>query len=144
MLTRVGTWNNPCRGSRRLRNTPPDLVAVFGDGGRMRTREPDQGRGVHQPHWRETKNAAFHRMQSRSFDEDPQAELPDCFCNQAYVEKLVNGLKCLKNAVLSERADVEPLPATGGETVAAGASTIPAVASDDGVSHVPQFVGWQR
>jgi hypothetical protein len=30
----------------------------------MRTREPDQGRGVHQPHWRETKNAAFHRMQS--------------------------------------------------------------------------------
>jgi hypothetical protein len=104
---------------------PPDLVAVFGDGGRMRTREPDQGRGVHQPHWRETKNAAFHRMQSRSFDEDPQAELPDCFCNQAYVEKLVNGLKCLKNAVLPERADVEPLPATGGETVAAALQQSP-------------------
>ena len=98
---------------------PPDLAAVFGDGGRMRTREPDRGQGVHQPHWRETKNAGFHRMQSRSFAEDPQGELPDCFCSQAYVEKLVNGLKCLKNEVFQEGADVEPLPARGGETVAA-------------------------
>ena len=97
----------------------PDLAAVFGDGGRMRTREPDRGQGVHQPHWRETKNAGFHRMQSRSFAEDPQGELPDCFCSQAYVEKLVNGLKCLKNEVFQEGADVEPLPARGGETVAA-------------------------
>ena len=70
---------------------PPDLAAVFFDGGRMRTRAPDQGRGVHQPHWRETKNAGFHRMKSQSFSEDPQAELPDCFRNEAYVEKLVKG-----------------------------------------------------
>jgi hypothetical protein len=98
---------------------PLDLAAVFGDGGRMRTREPDRGRGVHQPHWRETKNAAFHRMQSRSFDEDPQVELPDCFRNQAYVEKLVNGLKCLKNENFQEGTDVEPLLAVGGETLAA-------------------------
>ena len=74
----------------------PDLAAVFFDGGRMRTREPDQGRGVHQPHWRETKNAGFHRMESQSFSEDPQPELPDCFRNEAYVEKLVKGLKNLK------------------------------------------------
>jgi hypothetical protein len=71
---------------------PLDLAAVFGDGGRMRTRTPDHGSGVHLPHWRETKNASFHRMQSQSFDEDPQAALPDCFCNAAYVEKLVKGL----------------------------------------------------
>ena len=58
---------------------PVDLAAVFGDGGRIRTRAPDQGSGVHQPHWRETKNAGFHRMRSQSFDEDPQPELPDCF-----------------------------------------------------------------
>lgn len=63
----------------------PDLAAVFFDGGRMHTREPDQGRGVHQPHWRETKNAAFHRMKSETFAEDPQPELPDCFRNEAYV-----------------------------------------------------------
>jgi hypothetical protein len=98
--------------------TPPDLAAVFGDGGRMRTREPDQGRGVHQPHWRETKNAAFHRMQSHSFEEDPQAELPDCFRNQAYVEKLVNGLKCLKNETFQVASD-------GGAASAADDATAP-------------------
>jgi len=36
-------------------------------------------------------------MRSQTFDEDPQPELPECFRNQAYVEKLVNGLKSLKN-----------------------------------------------
>ena len=42
----------------------PDLAAVFCDGGRMRTRCENRGVGVHEPHWRETKNAGFHRMQS--------------------------------------------------------------------------------
>jgi len=103
-----------------------DLAAVFCDGGRMRTREPDRGRGVHGPHWRETKNAAFHRMQSRSFDEDPQPELPDCFRNQAYVEKLVKGLKCLKNDGFQEDSEAEPSPAVSGETVGAPARQLAA------------------
>ena len=71
----------------------PPLAAVFCDGGRMRTRTAGGGHGIHQPHWRETKNAAFHRMHSESYDHDPQPDLPDCFRNQAYVEKLVLGLK---------------------------------------------------
>lgn len=75
----------------------PDLAAVFCDGGRMRTRREDLGVGVHEPHWRETKNAGFHRMKSQTFDEDPHPELPECFRNQKYVEKMVNGLKSLKN-----------------------------------------------
>lgn len=74
----------------------PSLAAVFCDGGRMRTRTAGSGHGIYQPHWRETKNAAFHRMQSESYDHDPQAHLPDCFRNQAYVEKLVLGLKKAK------------------------------------------------
>lgn len=85
----------------------PDLAAVFFDGGRMRTREPDQGRGVHQPHWRETKNAGFHRMKSQTFSEDPQPELPDCFRNEAYVEKLVKGLKNLKKEGREEEPEAE-------------------------------------
>ena len=89
-------------------DAPPDLAAVFFDGGRMRTRELDQGRGVHQPHWRETKNAAFHRMKSEAFLEDPQPELPDCFRNEAYVEKLVNGLKSLKKEGREEELETEP------------------------------------
>jgi hypothetical protein len=70
-----------------------DLAAVFVDGGRMRTRTPGQGRGVHDPHWRESKNAAFYHMKSQTFEEDPQADLPACFRDQAYVAKLVKGLK---------------------------------------------------
>lgn len=75
---------------------PVALAAVFCDGGRMRTRAEGGGHGIHQPHWRETKNAAFHRMQSATFDADPQPQLPNCFRNQAYVEKLVLGLKKAK------------------------------------------------
>jgi len=96
----------------------PQLAAVFCDGGRMRTRQEDQGPGVHQPHWREPKNAGFHRMESGEFAEDPQPELPECFRNQAYVEKLVKGLKNLKkegrDEVLAEASPAldaaEPLP----------------------------------
>ncbi|NLY00737.1 MAG: hypothetical protein GXY83_31975 [Rhodopirellula sp.] len=40
-------------------------------------------------------------MKSQSFSEDPQAELPDCFRNEAHVEKLVKGLKNLKKGLLS-------------------------------------------
>ena len=84
---------------------PLDLVAVFTDGGRMRTRTPDCGSGIHSPHWRETKNAAFHEMQSQSFDDDPQVELPDCFRNAAYVEKLVKGLKNMRKDGREEEED---------------------------------------
>jgi len=83
---------------RRARavDVPPDLAAVFFDGGRMRTRQMHQGPGVHEAGWRETKNAAFHRMRSSSFDEDPQGELPESFRNEVHVKKLVGGLKNLK------------------------------------------------
>lgn len=86
---------------------PIDLAAVFFDGGRMRTRQPERGPGVHDPHWRETKNAAFHRMRSDSFEDDPQPDLPDCFRNQAYVEKLVKGLKKSKKEGREEEVTPE-------------------------------------
>lgn len=87
---------------------PVDLAVVFFDGGRMRTRHEGQGVGVHEPHWRETKNAGFHRMQSESFDADPQPDLPDCFRNQSYVEKLVKGLKNLKKEGREDPVTTEP------------------------------------
>lgn len=105
--------NEPLPRESTAVEAPPDLAAVFFDGGRMRTREPEQGRGVHQPHWRETKNAGFHRMKSETSFADPQPELPDCFCNEAYVEKLVKGLKSLKNAGREEELEVQqPSPAS--------------------------------
>jgi len=100
----------------------PPLAAVFCDGGRMRTRAEGGGHGVHQPHWRENKNAAFHRMQSESREVDPQPDLPACFRNQAYVEKLVLGLKKAKQAhqelVLSPSPGEPPAPAPPAEAPA--------------------------
>ena len=42
-----------------------------------------------------------------------QVDLPDCFRNQAYVEKLVKGLKCLRNEGFQENADAEQSLAAG-------------------------------
>lgn len=97
-LPRVATQAEP----------PMQLAGVFLDGGRMRTRAAQGAHGVHEPHWRETKNAAFHRMQSQSHEVDPQATLPECFRNQAYVEKLVLGLKKAKNPQSELMLTAEP------------------------------------
>ncbi len=56
-------------------------------------------------------------MKSQSFSEDPQAELPDCFRNEAYVEKLVKGLKNLKKEGREEELEAEP-PAPPGRASA--------------------------
>jgi hypothetical protein len=45
--------------------TPIPLACVSVDGGRMQTRDEGGGRGVHNPHWRETKNAVLIRMGPR-------------------------------------------------------------------------------
>jgi len=106
--TRTARYVNQPLPRQATQATPAvDLAAVFLDGGRMRTREENQGPGVHHPHWRETKNAGFHRMQSQSCEEDPQSDLPECFRNEAYVEKLVKGLKNLKKEGREEDPDPE-------------------------------------
>jgi len=52
---------------------PPELAVVECDGGRLRTREPGHGPGVHRSGegWREDKNACLIRAQRRVFTEDP-------------------------------------------------------------------------
>jgi hypothetical protein len=69
---------------------PPDLAVVECDGGRIRTREPGQGPGVHleTEGWRETKNACLIRAQRQTFVEDPQSEPPECFSNPRHVAKI--------------------------------------------------------
>jgi hypothetical protein len=70
--------------------TPPDLAVVECDGGRIRTREPGHGPGVHRTTegWRETKNACLIRAKRKTFDDDPQPEPPDCFCDPKHVAKI--------------------------------------------------------
>ncbi|MCL6503318.1 MAG: hypothetical protein K6T86_11575 [Pirellulales bacterium] len=74
---------------------PPQLAVVECDGGRVRTREPGQGPGVHlvAEGWRETKNAVLIRATRQVFAEDPQPEPPACFCDAQHVAKIVGGEK---------------------------------------------------
>jgi hypothetical protein len=67
---------------------PPELAVVEADGGRIRTRKPGQGRGVHGEAWRETKNANLLRMTQQTFAEDPEPELPRAFTDPRRVAKL--------------------------------------------------------
>lgn len=63
----------------------PEVAVASCDGGRIRTREPDQGRGVTlsgETGWRETKNASLERMSlndSHAPGVDPCPELPTSF-----------------------------------------------------------------
>ena len=63
----------------------PEVAVVSCDGGRIRTREPDHGRGVWlstAAGWRETKNASLERMSlhdDQASDKDPCPQLPTSF-----------------------------------------------------------------
>jgi hypothetical protein len=69
----------PLMASPRPANPPVPLAAVMIDGGRMQTRQPDHGPGVHEPAWRETKTAILLRMTHTPSPVDPQPGLPSCF-----------------------------------------------------------------
>jgi len=76
-----------------LPETPISLATVSIDGGRMQTRLDGGGAGVHDPHWRETKNALFLRMNGVSFQEDPHPELPQCFVDRHGMKTLLPGVE---------------------------------------------------
>jgi hypothetical protein len=70
--------------------SPPTLAVVECDGGRIRTREPGHGPGVHRTAegWRETKNACLIRAHRTLSQEDPEPGPPDCFCDPRHVAKI--------------------------------------------------------
>lgn len=70
--------------------SPPELAVVECDGGRIRTREPGHGPGVHLDGkgWNETKNACLIRATRKTFTDDPQPEPPDCFVDPGHVAKI--------------------------------------------------------
>jgi hypothetical protein len=71
----------------------PQAVVVSCDGGRIRTREPGQGRGVRpsgENGWRETKNASLERvtLSEPGGNGDPCPDLPTTFRTAARVAKI--------------------------------------------------------
>jgi hypothetical protein len=67
---------------------PPSMAVVECDGGRIHTRAPGNGPGVHlsgESGWRETKNACLVNAIGQSFENDPQPEPPRCFLDPKHV-----------------------------------------------------------
>jgi hypothetical protein len=83
----------------------PDVAVVSCDGGRIHTREPGHGPGVHGARWRETKNASFEKMTSPAVsDQDPCESLPETFRRVAHVAKIA------EKAAFSVDCVAEPRP----------------------------------
>lgn len=72
---------------------PVAIACVEVDGGRIRTRAPEQGRGVHEHAWKETKVAALWRMEGPTFDHDPHPEPPRCFLDPQHVPQMTREIK---------------------------------------------------
>ena len=89
-------------------NPPIELAAVMIDGGRIQVRQPDQGPGVHEPAWRETKTAVLLRMKRQVSDVDPQPELPACFA--APLGSAVELPSASESAIPAEKPDWRPVP----------------------------------
>ena len=86
--------------------TPIALACVSVDGGRMQTRLDGGGLGVHDPHWRETKNALFLRMNGVSFEKDPHPELPACFHDRRRMKKLLPGVEPVEDGLMENPQEV--------------------------------------
>ena len=72
--------------------TRPALAVVGVDGGRLQIRSEGDGPGAHDSSWREDKISMLATAAITSFDSDPEPDLPDCFRDREYVEKLVRGI----------------------------------------------------
>lgn len=90
----------------------PQLACIETDGGRIQTRTPGQGTGVHAPHWRENKNAGFYRMATKTFTEDPCTNLPSCFSSRKNMSQLLSGIPelALEQEPENERPDLSWRP----------------------------------
>ncbi|MEM9368412.1 MAG: hypothetical protein AAGD07_20655 [Planctomycetota bacterium] len=99
----------PITAERNVAQPAVALAAVQVDGGRMQTRTAGRGPGVHDPHWRENKNAGFYRMRGDCFDDDPHPELPSCFSSKKQMQSLLSGLP-ESEAVDNEKPDLSWRP----------------------------------
>ncbi len=80
----------------------PAAVVVEVDGGRVQTRTPAQGFGVHDPHWREDKAACLCTLHSTECATDPHPEVPRCYLNRDYVRTLVDEMHAQRGGVKNQ------------------------------------------
>jgi hypothetical protein len=98
--------------------SPPALAVVECDGGRIRTRQPGHGPGVHRTGegWREDKNACLIRALRTTSDDDPQPDPPDCFSDPKHAAKIAEtealSLAAPVPKTTARRSDDDPEPST--------------------------------
>jgi hypothetical protein len=68
------------------------MAVVEVDGGRLQIRTEGDGPGSHDPSWREDKIALLATATITVYDLDPEPDLPDCFRDREFVEKLLRGV----------------------------------------------------
>jgi hypothetical protein len=71
----------------------PEVAVVGLDGGRVLTRESDQGTGVHGQGWKEDKVACLQTMTGATFSEDPHPQPPRCFLDAPKVDDMVRDIQ---------------------------------------------------
>ena len=120
------------------------LAVVEVDGGRLQIRGVGDGPGAHDAAWREDKVALLGTAARLTFDDDPEPDLPACFREQSYVEKLVREISSVSSLgtiapPTPPPPDAPPLAATPVETDAPplGADPAPTGASRP---RVPEFL----
>jgi hypothetical protein len=91
--------------------TRPALAVVEVDGGRLRIRQEGDGPGAHDASWREDKIAMLATAALTVSDADPEPELPACFRDRAYVERLVREISGVSSMSPSAPPDERPADA---------------------------------
>jgi hypothetical protein len=77
---------------------PPAVAAVMPDGGRLPTRAAEEGRGVPEPAWQETKVACCLSLSSTEKAVDPQPEPPPALRDPPAVARLAVEMKARRVA----------------------------------------------
>lgn len=99
-----------------LHGAAPLKVMAAVDGGRINTRQPGEGPGVHDPGWRENKTGCLQILEGPTFSEDPHPQPPKCFLDPEHVQQMVKdfqqqkGLREYDEAEATGNAAVEELP----------------------------------
>lgn len=90
----------------------PQVAIVSYDGGRIRTRQPNCGPGVHLDGkgWNETKNAIFVSATSRTSSSDPEPKPPECFFDPVHVAKLTEAAKTKEKAGANDSLGEDDAP----------------------------------
>jgi hypothetical protein len=99
--------------------TRPALAVVEVDGGRLQIRGGGEGPGAHAAAWREDKIAILATMAHTTSECDPEPELPECFRDRAFVEKVIGAIGGAGSMGVPSPPPEAPTPVTGPARAAA-------------------------